>query len=51
MLIINRYPDNGFVVLQGDSLGTAVPVYGDIQSLIRAARARREPVVERQVKA
>ncbi len=51
MLIVNRYPDGGVSLLQGNSLGEAVPIYGDIQRLIRAARARREPVVERQVKA
>jgi hypothetical protein len=44
MLIIRHYPDNSVSALQGDNLGSLVPVYGDLQKLILCARKRREPV-------
>jgi hypothetical protein len=44
MLVIRYYPDDSLTPLQGPSLGSLVPVYGDLEKLIASARKRREPV-------
>ena len=46
MIIIDKNAA-GLKVYQGASFGSAIPVFGDLQKLISAARRRREPVYER----
>jgi len=43
-MIVIKSNGTGHSAFQGSSLGNLVPVWGSIQNVIAAARARREPV-------
>jgi len=50
MIVVNKYSDGSFFLTQGSSLGASIPIVGDVQKILKEARERREPIVERLVR-